>query len=423
MPSRKSRRGPTALSTIKQVAARAGVSTATVSRVFSGSAAVKNPLAERVREAARALNFQPNRVARNLRVRQTRTVGVIIPDIENPFFTSVVCGIEEVLQAAEYSLLLANSNENSKREQVNARALQAEGAAGVIFTTSGTDAALYAQLAAAGTALVAVSRVLPGLDIDTVAVANREGARAAVAHLIALGHRRVAMISGPGWISTARDRIAGFEDAYAAARLPVPRELIRYADFRQSGGYDAMHSLLADPHPPTAVFAGSNLMTLGALQAIHERGVRIPSGIAVVGFDDMPWAVSLNPPLTAVAQPAYEAGMTAARMLLERLRGAGAGGAPHHAGDDAAGASLVRFEIVYNRAHDRRRPPRLRRPHQPLPRRPRRLARPPRRPQNQRARSSCTTTKSSSNGTPPATTPSAARAPPPWPRPSSAACR
>ncbi len=318
----RSRRKPERRSTaanIKEVANRAGVSTATVSRVFSGGAGVKPHLVERVREAARHFNYQPNRVARNLRIRQTRTIGLVIPDIENPFFTSVVCGIEEVLQAADYSLLLANSNENPKREHVNARTLQAEGAAGIIFTASGPDPAPYRAMAEAGLPLVAVSRVPDGLAIDTVTVANREGARNAVAHLISLGHRRIGIISGPAWISTARERYLGYQDAFAQAGLPAPQDLVQYADFRQRGGYAAMRALLDLAGPPTAVFTGSNLMTLGALQAIHEAGLPIPSGIAVVGFDDMPWALSLNPPLTAVAQPSYEAGVAAARLLLERL--------------------------------------------------------------------------------------------------------
>jgi DNA-binding LacI/PurR family transcriptional regulator len=307
-------------STIREVAERAGVSVATVSRVFSGGTRVTENVSRRVREAARQLNYQPNRVARNLRVRQTQTVGLIVPDIENPFYTSVIGGIEEVLQASEYSLLLANSNENPKREQANARTLQAEGVAGIIFTPSGPDTAIYERLAAAGIPLVAVSRTPESMQIDAVCVANREGARTAIEHLIGLGHRRIAMISGPPWISTARDRLLGYEEALAAHGIASDRELVQYADFRQHGGYNSMRTLLSLQPQPTAVFVGSNLMTLGALQAIHERGLEIPRDIAVVGFDDMPWAVSLNPPLTAVAQPAYEVGETAARLLLERLR-------------------------------------------------------------------------------------------------------
>jgi LacI family transcriptional regulator len=306
--------------TIREVAESAGVSIASVSRVFSGGARVTEDVSRRVREAARLLNYRPSRVARNLRVRQTQTVGVIIPDIENPFYTSVIGGIEEVLQASEYSLLLANSNEDPKREQTNVRTFQAEGVAGIIFTPSGSDLAIYAQAMAAGISLVAISRVPDSLPIDAVSVANREGARTAMGHLMSLGHRRIALISGPPWIITAKERLQGYEDSLLAHGLHLQRELVQYADFRQRGGYDAMRALLALPEVPTAVFVGSNLMTLGALQAIHQSKLSIPDDISVIGFDDMPWAISLNPPLTAVAQPAYQVGLTAARLLLERVR-------------------------------------------------------------------------------------------------------
>jgi LacI family transcriptional regulator len=304
--------------TIRDVAERAGVSIATVSRVFSGGARVTEDIGRRLRAAALSVNYQPNRVARNLRVRQTRTVGVIVPDIENPFYTSVIGGIEEVLQASEYSLLLANSNENPKREQANVRTFQGEGVAGIIFASTG-DTAIYSQLLAASVPLVAVSRVPEDLRIDTVSVANRAGARSAIEHLVKLGHKRIGFISGPSWITTAKERVLGYEEGLSAAGIGVDRGLIQYADFRQRGGYEAMRELLRLKKVPSAVFVGSNLMTLGALQAIHEDGIRIPEDLAVVGFDDLPWAVSLNPPLTAVAQPAYQVGLTAARLLLDRL--------------------------------------------------------------------------------------------------------
>jgi LacI family transcriptional regulator len=307
-------------STIRDVAESAGVSIASVSRVFSGGARVTEDVSRRVREAARLLNYQPSRVARNLRVRQTQTVGVVIPDIENPFYTSVIGGIEEVLQASEYSLLLANSNENPKREQTNVRTFQAEAVAGIIFAPSGSDVGMYAQLVAAGMPLVAVSRVPDTLEIDAVSIANREGARIAMDHLMSLGHRRIALISGPPWINTAKERLVGYEESLRTHGVPIERDLVQYADFRQRGGYDAMRVLLSLREIPTAVFVGSNLMTMGALQAIHESKLNIPNDISVMGFDDMPWAVSLNPPLTAVAQPAYQVGITAARLLLERVR-------------------------------------------------------------------------------------------------------
>jgi DNA-binding LacI/PurR family transcriptional regulator len=287
--------------------------------VFSGANAVAPELRDRVREVARRLGYQPNRVARNLRVRATRVIGLAVPDIENPFFISVIGATDEVLQEAGFSLLLASYNENARREAELLATFQAEGVAGIVFTPSNAPGADYAELVRAHTPLVAISRYPEGLNVDLVSVANQEGARAATAHLLRQGHREIAFINGPLAISTARERQAGFEQAFAEAGVALRRDLIRHADFRQPGGYECMRRLLEASEPPTAVFTANNLMTLGALQAIHESGWEIPDRIAVVGFDDMAWAPSLRPPLTAVAQPAREVGATAATLLLERI--------------------------------------------------------------------------------------------------------
>ncbi len=306
--------------TIKEVAQRAGVSAATVSRALSGSAGVREPLRSRILEAARSLSYSPNRAARDLRVRSSRAVGVLIPDIENPFFTSVVCGIEEVIGKTDYSLLLANYNEDPDQEARRLELFRAEGVRGLIFAASRTPSSLYAELEKAGMALVAVSRGLSRLRIDQVTVANREGALAATSHLIQLGHKRIAIINGPLVFTTARDRQAGYEDALCDSGITVDENLVVNCPFKQSAGYSAMRQLLELANPPSAVFAGSNLLTLGALQAIHERHLAIPDEIAIVGFDEMPWAMSLRPPLTTVAQPAFEIGRTAAELLLARVR-------------------------------------------------------------------------------------------------------
>jgi LacI family transcriptional regulator len=305
--------------TIKEVARHAGVSAATVSRALSGSAGVREPLRSRIFEAVRSLSYSPNRAARDLRVRSSRAVGVLIPDIENPFFTSVVCGIEEVIGKTDYSLLLANYNEDPDQETRRLELFRAEGVRGLIFAASRTPSSLYAELGKAGMALVAVSR-LSRLRIDQVTVANREGALAATSHLIQLGHKRIAIINGPLVFTTARDRQAGYEDALRDSGVTVDENLVVNCAFKQAAGHSAMRQLLELANPPGAVFAGSNLLTLGALQAIHERHLAIPDEIAIVGFDEMPWAMSLRPPLTTVAQPAFEMGRTAAELLLARVR-------------------------------------------------------------------------------------------------------
>jgi LacI family transcriptional regulator len=305
--------------TIKQVADRAGVSVATVSRALSGSAGVSEPLRSRILEAAKSLSYSPNRAARDLRVRSSRAVGVLIPDIENPFFTSAVCGIEDVLGKTDYSLLLANYNEDPDQETRRLEIFRAEGVCGLIFAASRTPSPLYAEMGNAGVPLVAVSRI-PRLRIDRVTVANRDGAYAATSHLLRLGHSRIAFVNGPLAFTTARDRQTGYEDALRDSEIPLDGDLVVHSAFKQSAGYIAMGQLLELSNRPTAVFSASNLLTLGALEAIHERHLAIPEDIAIVGFDEMPWATSLRPPLTTVAQPAFEVGRTAAELLLARVR-------------------------------------------------------------------------------------------------------
>jgi LacI family transcriptional regulator len=306
--------------TVKEVAERAGVSAASVSRALSGRGGVREPVRTRILEAVRELSYRPNRAARDLRVRSTRAIGVLIPDIENPFFTSLVCGIEDVLGKTDYSLLLASYNEDPGQEERRLEVFRAEGVRGLIFAASRTPSRLYTDLGKAGIALVSVSRHVTRLHVDQVSVANQDGAYAATSHLIHLGHSRIAIINGPLVFTTARDREAGYEQALHEAGIVVDERLVVHTDFRHSGGHSGMQQLLELPHPPTAVFAGSNLLTLGALQAIHERHLTIPDQIAIVGFDEMPWAMSLRPPLTTVAQPAFDVGRTAAELLMARVR-------------------------------------------------------------------------------------------------------
>jgi DNA-binding LacI/PurR family transcriptional regulator len=309
----------TGTATIKRVADRAGVSIATVSRVSADPASVSEELRRRVEEAARALNYRPSRAARLLRGATSQAVGVVIPDLENPFFTAVVHGIDSALHAAGYTLLLANSDEDPDRERSMLEMLRAEGVAGIVFVPINAARGAYQQVLAPPLHIVAVDRLPVSLRSDLVTVDNVAGTRSGVAHLIALGHREVALLGGPLRHSTATQRERGYDQAMHEAGMPVRPDLIYRADFREGGGYEGMKALLALPQRPTAVFVANNLMTLGAFRALHEAGVRIPEELAVVGFDDMPWATSLNPPLTAVSQPSQEIGSAAADLLLDRI--------------------------------------------------------------------------------------------------------
>jgi len=308
-------------STLKDVAQRAGVSGATVSRVLNGKGNATPAVRNRVLRAAAALRYQPNRTARRLRIRRSEVIGLILSDIENPFFTALIHGVEDVAHRNGYSLILCNSGEDPKREQLYSEVMRAEGVAGVVIaTTSDRQGEAGArELLAHGIAVVAVDRRIPNLDLDTVVVDNAGGAEAAVTHLFALGHRRVGYIGGPLSVTTGRERQEGYERAHRLAGRRVARDLVRHGDFKFASGFARTLELLGLPKRPSAVLVANNLMTLGALTAIHDRGLLIPKDIAVVGFDDLPWAPALNPPLTTVAQPIYAEGEAAAELLLQRI--------------------------------------------------------------------------------------------------------
>lgn len=306
--------------TIADVARAAGVSTATVSRVLNGNTEVNAVLAGRVRAAVSQLAYRPSRIARSLRTRRTSIWAMIISDIRNPFFTDMVRGVEDVAYANGYSLVLCNAEEDPAKEADYLQLALAEHMAGVILTpTSATTD--VTPLLERGVALVTVDRKLPGGQVDRVLIDNAGGAEMAVSHLVDHGYWRIGCISGRTEVSTGSERLEGYKAGLRAHGIRVSRKLIAYGDFRESGGKAAMDELLARPERPDAVFVANNLMTLGALEAIAEAGLRVPDDIAVVGFDDVAWAALLRPSLTTIAQPTYEVGAETARMLLQRLGG------------------------------------------------------------------------------------------------------
>lgn len=306
--------------TVKDVSRLAGVSTATVSRVLAGLDEVSEDARQRVLDAVRSLNYQPNRNARNLRKNSTSMIGVIVSDIQNPFFGSVIRGVEKITIQDGYTILLGNSDEDPLREQRLIAMLLAEGVAGIIIAPTNADAASYCALFSSGTPYVVIDRKIEPCEADTVTVDGYHGSRVAMEHLIALGHTHIGLIGGLEHLSVMRERAQGYSDARAHHGLPALSDLVQRGNNRQDGGYRAMQALLGLDPPPTAVLIANNLMTLGGLQAIHQAGLNIPGQISLIGFDDMDWAPSLQPPLSVVAQPAYEMGERAAAALLARIR-------------------------------------------------------------------------------------------------------
>jgi LacI family transcriptional regulator len=307
--------------TIRDVAAVAGVSPATVSRVLNGKQDVAADLQHRVLAAVTELSYRRNGPARSLRTRATMVLGLIISDITNPFFTAVVRGAEDQAQLAGYSVVLANADEDVTKETRYLEVAAAEQLAGVLLSPASPRRTSIDVLVERGIPVVTIDRRLIAAPVDSVTIDNHSAARKAGQHLIAQGCRRVGLVAGPVQTTTGASRLAGYRAALRAAGRTVDPSLVAYADFRAEGGYAATGHLLKQRQPPDGLLFSNNLMTIGGLKAIAEAGLAIPDDIAIVGFDDAIWTTALRPPLTVVAQPTYEIGQTAAQLLLRRIEG------------------------------------------------------------------------------------------------------
>ncbi len=312
------------MATIQDVAKQAAVSIATVSRVVNGSAAVSPVVAERVRAAVEALRYQPSRAARALRTNRSAIIGLLISDIQNPFFSTLIRGVEDVAQRNGYSLILCNSDENPRKERHYVAVLCAEQVAGAIVVPTRERQHAMQIFEDHQIPVVAVDRRIAHHHIDAVLVDNVRGAREAVEHLIANGYRRIGLITGPPTTTTGGERRDGYRQALQAACIPFDPALERYGSFKEESG-TLLAGELVDLVPPIdALFITNNLLTLGALEALHARGLRVPDDIAAVGFDEMPWAALSAVSLTTVTQPVYDLGSTAATRLFQRLHHPGA---------------------------------------------------------------------------------------------------
>jgi len=305
--------------TIRDVARLAGVSVATTSKVINNKGSVRPKTAKRVLEAMAALDYHPDQVARSLKVRQTQTIGIVIPDITNPFFTDVIRGVETEARASGYSLILADSNEDSALEEANLNMLYARRADGVLLAPTAAFAS-QDRLTRRRFPVVLFDRLCPGFAGSAVVTDNLVGAREATEHLISLGHKRIAIITGRMELANAVARLEGFRGAFQRAHLPLPEEYVRYGDFQFESGYRCGAELMQLATPPTAIFSCNNKMTLGLIRALFELHVACPQQVSVVGFDDFDWAANFSPRLTTVAQPTLEMGRQATRMLFEMIR-------------------------------------------------------------------------------------------------------
>ena len=303
------------------VAQRAGVSISTVSRTINGTGKISQSTQEAIHQVMREMGYRPNRVARRLRASSGKRhlLGLIIPNIRNPFFADLARGVEDVAYVHQFAVLLCNYDEDPAKEAFYLDVMQSESVDGIILPPVSERDEAVLRVVEAGIPVVCVDRTTTGKPLDKVEVDNVRGAHEAVAHLLARGHRRIGIIAGPAQASTGRDRLLGFRNAHAAAGRSVDEKLVRYGDYKEESGRRRAEELLDLSSPPTALFVCNSLMMIGAIGAIVARRLRIPKDVALIGFDDVPLASVFDPPLTVVRQPAYEVGRSAAELLFKRL--------------------------------------------------------------------------------------------------------
>lgn len=306
------------MATIKDVAARAGISYTTVSHVVNGTRPVSDPVRDKVEAAIAELGYVPSGVARSLRARATGTLGLLVPNASNPYFAELARGIEDHAERNGYSVILCNSDDDIDKQLRYLRVLVERRIDGLIVATVASDKAFAEALAGLRVPLMLVDRSLDGVTADRVQVDHERGGFLATQHLLELGHRRIACIGGPASTQVVQLRAAGYRRALAGAKV----EALPVVDcaFTSPAGYAAAQALLADHEPPTAIFAGNDMIALGVLRAAAERGVRVPEQLSVVGFDDIEVSRYLYPALTTVGQSIGQLGETAAARLLARIR-------------------------------------------------------------------------------------------------------
>lgn len=302
--------------TLRDVAREARVSIKTVSRVVNQEPGVSPPTAIRVIAAIEKLGYRPNELARSLQGRRSRTIGLVIADISNPFYAECVQAVEETARKHDYAVILCASDEDAETERAYVRLLVQRRVDGLLLVPAADGQTYLEQELAAGLPIVALDRPAEGVSTDSVVVQNRAGTRDAIEHLIGHGHRRIALVGDAEHLYTTRMRLEGYREALVEAGL---EELSRVGARDAASAAKASRELLELPDPPTAIFAMNNLITVGVLQALDQAGASIPQDMAFIGFDDFELAAVLHPRLTLVRQPAAELGRQAAELVLGRL--------------------------------------------------------------------------------------------------------
>ena len=315
------------MSTISDVAKRAGVSAMTVSRVLNGTGATSAVTRARVEAAVEELGYVPNALARQLRSKRTKSLALVVSDISNPFFTTIARGVEDVAVSHGFSVMYCNTDESEADEERYLLMLIQRQIDGVLLVPARSSGESFRMLSTHRVPVVVLDRRVAARNVDSVRCDSEAGAFALANHLIDLGHRDIAVLTGRRTISTSEDRVAGCRRALEAAGLELPEHRIHYGGFmfgktNQADGHRMASGILDEPGPlPTALFCANNFIAYGAIRALHERNFAVPGDISVVAFDDLPEEWLSEPFLTCAAQPAYDIGHRAAELLLRHIDG------------------------------------------------------------------------------------------------------
>jgi len=302
---------------ITDVAKEAGVSIATVSRVVNNNDyPVRAETRAHVLEAVERLGFRPNDLARGLMQKRTRTVGLLVPDLANPYYPEIARGVEDAASAQLYALVFCNTDRRADKTEYYVNTLLQKRMDGIIIAGGGTDfTAASTAFAEYGAPVVFIGRHREGGH--SVQISNAAAARDATSHLTLLGHRAIAFLAGPPALTSVQDRLEGYRDGLQDAGLGFDERLVREGDFGERSGYESARSLLAQDPRPTAIFAANDLMAIGAMAAVRDAGLAVPGDVSIVGFDGIALGSYVRPALSTVAIPTYELGTAAMRMLLE----------------------------------------------------------------------------------------------------------
>ena len=311
--------------TIHDVAKRAGVGSITVSRVINNNGYISLETRERVTKAIEELGYIPNTLARSLRSRRTNTLALIVTDITNPFFTTLARGVEDTANEADYTVIFCNTDESPVKEEKYLNVLLQKQVDGFLLVPTLSQPNAIRHIQKHGTPVVVLDRRVPGVEVDIVRCDSVDGAYQLTQYLLSLGHRQIAVMSGAVGVSTADDRVAGYQKALAEAKIDIGIRYIFRGDFSQESGYEMTLQAINLPLRPTALIATNNFITIGAMKALQEVEMEVPEDISLVGFDDLPPTMVIFPFFTVASQPAYEMGCKATELLLKRLANQQAG--------------------------------------------------------------------------------------------------